>query len=423
MINIASHRIVDMINSRDYDDVVNWLKTFPNISVVSRDGSVTYKNAIMAAHPDAIQVSDRFHLLKNLTKYCKDYLVKVLKPNVAIESIGQTDELPIGKEEPLAIKNKKLTLKEKCDSMDSMLANGYKKTKICRILNMDIRTFDKLQSMTENEKNSAFQTKMQLIHQERVEKKQKIVDEVRERFKLGFSKRAIARDMTLSFATIKNYLDPNFSGVNAHYGVKKASLLSPYLEEINTYIEKGYKSIKIEEIIRGKGYNGSSSTIRHYISSWKVSVNNACNIKYKKKHFEMIERRHLIKLLYKPIEKVKKLKAEQVERVFSEYPVYCDIIKLVNQFRGILSAKKISELDVWIEKANSLNIREITSFVNGINKDIIAVKNAVMYDYNNGLAEGSVNKLKVIKRIMYGRCNFDTLRKKVLRLELTRKIN
>jgi len=110
-----------MINSRDYDDVVNWLKTFPNISVVSRDGSVTYKNAIMAAHPDAIQVSDRFHLLKNLTKYCKDYLVKVLKPNVAIESIGQTDELPIGKEEPLAIKNKKLTLKEKCVFCNSKL--------------------------------------------------------------------------------------------------------------------------------------------------------------------------------------------------------------------------------------------------------------------------------------------------------------
>ena len=44
-------------------------------------------------------------------------------------------------------------------------------------------------------------------------------------------------------------------------------------------------------------------------------------------------------------------------------------------------------------------------------------------DYSNGLAEGSVNKLKVIKRIMYGRNNFDMLHKKVLLLENRRKIN
>ena len=47
-------------------------------------------------------------------------------------------------------------------------------------------------------------------------------------------------------------------------------------------------------------------------------------------------------------------------------------------------------------------------------------KNAVIHDYSNGLAEGSVNKLKVVKRIMYGRCSFDMLRKKVPRLEGSR---
>lgn len=37
-----------------------------------------------------------------------------------------------------------------------------------------------------------------------------------------------------------------------------------------------------------------------------------------------------------------------------------------------------------------------------------------MYEYSNGLAEGIVNKIKVIKRIMYGRCSFEMLRSKVL---------
>ena len=55
--------------------------------------------------------------------------------------------------------------------------------------------------------------------------------------------------------------------------------------------------------------------------------------------------------------------------------------------------------------------------MNGLKRDIQAVRNAIIYEYNNGLAEGSVNKLKVIKMIMYGRNKFEMLRKKVLFLE------
>jgi len=55
--------------------------------------------------------------------------------------------------------------------------------------------------------------------------------------------------------------------------------------------------------------------------------------------------------------------------------------------------------------------------VNGLKRDIQAVRNAIIYEYNNGLAEGSVNKLKVIKRIMYGRNKFEMLKQEVLLLE------
>ena len=64
MVDILSHRIVDMIGSRDYEHVKEWLESYPNLNVVSRDGSITYRSAISDAH--AVQVSDRFHLLKNL---------------------------------------------------------------------------------------------------------------------------------------------------------------------------------------------------------------------------------------------------------------------------------------------------------------------------------------------------------------------
>lgn len=70
-----------------------------------------------------------------------------------------------------------------------------------------------------------------------------------------------------------------------------------------------------------------------------------------------------------------------------------------------------------------MEIDELCSFVNGVKRDIASVKNAISFDYNNGLAEGSVNKLKVVKRIMYGRNSFELLKGKLLRLELKRKIN
>lgn len=118
-----------------------------------------------------------------------------------------------------------------------------------------------------------------------------------------------------------------------------------------------------------------------------------------------------------PLEKVKNLSAEQLNQVYIEYPVYFNIINIVNNFRKLISNKNVGDLENWINTAKGLGISEVNSFVNGLLKDLEAVKNAIIYDYNNGLAEGSVNKLKVIKRIMYGRCDFETLRKKVLRFE------
>lgn len=66
-------------------------------------------------------------------------------------------------------------------------------------------------------------------------------------------------------------------------------------------------------------------------------------------------------------------------------------------------SKNPEELDSWIKRTKECGIQEINSLINGIERDIDAVKNGIKYEYNNGLAEGSVNKIKVIKRIMYGR--------------------
>jgi hypothetical protein len=93
MINIDTKRIVDLLESREIRDVTEWLKTYPNIQVVSRDGSASYAAAINNAHPGALQVSDRFHLLKNLTDHAKGIMTSILNARVEIpitSNLGST---------------------------------------------------------------------------------------------------------------------------------------------------------------------------------------------------------------------------------------------------------------------------------------------------------------------------------------------
>ena len=84
------------------------------------------------------------------------------------------------------------------------------------------------------------------------------------------------------------------------------------------------------------------------------------------------------------------------------------------EFKNILFSKKTDKLEIWLKKAKQLDVIELNSFINLIESDIEAVKNAIIYNFSNGLTEGFNNKTKVVKRQMYGRCSFDLLRLKIL---------
>ena len=80
-----------MINSREEDDVTKWLKSYSNIEVISRDGGIMYKSASDKSHPKAVQVSDRFHVLKNLTEYARAALKRLLKKQINITEKNTTE--------------------------------------------------------------------------------------------------------------------------------------------------------------------------------------------------------------------------------------------------------------------------------------------------------------------------------------------
>ena len=119
-------------------------------------------------------------------------------------------------------------------------------------------------------------------------------------------------------------------------------------------------------------------------------------------------------MLYKEINAVKNITKEIFEKITTLFQKANIIYNIVKEFKDIMFSKKEDKLDKCIDKTKKYKIPEMDSFINGIERDLEAVKNGIKYNYNNGLAEGSVNKIKVIKRIMYGRCSFNLLKQKVL---------
>lgn len=371
MIDIETRRIIDLLPSREIEDVAEWLSSFPNLEIVSRDGSVSYHSAIKQTNEKIAQISDRFHLLKGLTDAAKKVITSLIAANIGI---------PVS-------------------------ASHYEGKETTDYWDKEIKKQD-------------FPTRE---HNVNYEKKKKAVEKVLELTSQGWKRSKIATELGISYSTVKMYQSPDFSPVHGLYNTTKNSKIKPYEEKIRHMLKKNCTFKQIEEAIKEDGYDGASSTIRMYTTRERKLIREAKG--GSAEPVEKIERKWLISLLYKPVDEVKKISQKQLDKVIERYPLIGKVHDIVKSFKNTLFSKEPDEIEKWLEEAEKLEIEQISSFVNGIRKDIDAVKNAIELDYNNGLAEGSVNKLKVVKRIMYGRNSFELLKSKLLRLELKRKIN
>lgn len=389
MVDIQTPKLVDMIESREMAEVKAWLQTYPHIQVVSRDGSRTYATAIAQAHPDAIQISDRFHLLKNLNDYATLALQKVFQSRIAIPI---TEETRHGRSVMLMG-----TVAQRVELVKELRKKGHSKSEISLITGASYTIIKKYIEMPEKEIPDERQTVRGREHEEAVEKLRQRAELVRTLQEKGFSITVIAQRAGFCANTVRNYLSDHFSPVNAHYGKQREGKLEPFRKEVLHLRSEGFKYRQIHAILQEKGYTGTQDAIRGFISKERrihQDLLSACAGAE-----ELIDKKWLIRLLYKPIEKVEGISEEQLKFVLRTYPVYESILEIVNKFKVVLKSKEPKMLLTWIENASSLGITELDSFVEGLKLDRDAVMNAITYEHNNGLAEGTVNKIKVVKRI------------------------
>ncbi len=88
--------------------------------------------------------------------------------------------------------------------------------------------------------------------------------------------------------------------------------------------------------------------------------------------------------------------------------------RLIGELVEIIKRKDEDELTFWLNRAQNSQVKEMRGFAFGVTKDEAAVRQAVTNRWSNGQTEGQVNRLKTIKRQMYGRANFDLLKARVL---------
>lgn len=353
MINIDTHKIIDMIESREEADVTKWLKTYSNLEVISRDGGIVYKSASDKSHPEAKQVSDRFHILKNLTDYAKNALKRLLKKQIAISNEqGQLESSNI---------KKKYEYKTKWDlilKVKELREKKYRIIDVAEYLGISEKSVVEYNKIPLDEKEKYIQLSTTKLKSQTSQKnKWQLIQEIQEEYKKCHKYSVVARKFKLSYKTVKKYLNITEPPVNANKNREYESKLDKYKNKIIKMNNNGCKWNVILKEIKKDGYKGSNSLLRTYLAKIKRTKTEEKEINH------IVERTTMISLLYKEIDKVKNITKEMFDKVISMFPEAGKIYEVIKELKEIMFSKKPEKLDKWIETTKKLKIPEINSFI------------------------------------------------------------
>lgn len=420
MVDFEKHQIIDILESRDTEQVEAWLGTYPNIQVVSRDGSQTYASAITNAHPEALQVSDRFHLLKGLSKEIAKQIRKLIPSQLVIPATQASKA--VSKVDGPALYDPR-NKAQRIRFAQEKYAEGCRVNDIVLMMRSTRRTVKKYLSIPEGKIPEPKRTVSEQSHQEETLRKAASIEEVRKLYELGNSIKGIMRITGRDFYTIKRYLNKDCPLSSDQYNARLPGKLAPYEKEVWELRSQGKTYPQIHSLIRQKGYTGSEGSLGMFMQKERRRRKELAELEGIEGEVEYIPKGVLCQLAFRELEEVKGLTRAQYEAAVKRHPIIGDLYHLIQEFRKLMFSQRSDKLDKWMTKAVKLEIEGLNKYVNGLKSDLQAVKNGIDHPYNNGLAEGMVNKIKLIKRIMYGRNTFELLRAKVLLYDFYYQIN
>jgi transposase len=169
--------------------------------------------------------------------------------------------------------------------------------------------------------------------------------------------------------------------------------------------------------IKEQGYRVGKTTVKDYVSYLRRYASEADlshSRSLRKERATSISPREMRWLLARQKEDLNEEQQAKLQRLLETSTDVQQVHALLQNFHIMVKQKREEMLDCWLEQAERSGIIEMRSFAYGVRRDYSAVKAAIVLPWSQGQTEGQVNKLKTLKRAMYGRAGFALLRQRLL---------
>lgn len=376
VVDLETSEVIDLLPDRDAATVKVWLAAHPGVELVSRDRASSYSQAATEAASQAQQVADRWHLLKNV----REAIERVLDRHLLIitAALKPSDPDP-GKAEPSPAD-------EPSPALDPVAE----------------------ETLSNSPRKEAALAK----RRRRVERFQQI----HELHRQGTPIRQIARDLVISRRTVRRCLGHEKYPESTSRR-RRRSGMDDHREWVDARIAEGkINASELHRELAARGVRLSYATVRRSLTNRlgragksRPRVNAA-----KPKPMRPPSPRQLsFDWVRRPEKRTVEAQA-RLDKIRTASPELTTALDLADEFKSLIRKQSSGTLREWLSRAEASPCSEIRHFAEGIGQDESAVNAAITLTWSNGPVEGHVNRLKTIKRQMYGRAGFTLLRASVM---------
>jgi len=373
VVDLQTHKVLDVLPDRTADTSAAWMTTHPEIELVSRDRGGDYAAAARKAVPAATQCADRFHIYKNLTEAVERTLA-LCRTEIRKGAFDALPEEEKKQMEPLRLPSEFVSVENWKPAPDPY---------------------------TERERLTRHAQRQDRYEQVAALRSQ------------GMGNTEIARRVGLTARTLQNWQKKGFPESSRRR--KRASCFDPYAPYVLIRWEQGCTNgLQIYREIKEKGYTGTDRQVYRFLTPLRRKVRIIQQAQISHLALQDFSAHGAVWLFVRDRAKLDEKEQIILTAICQASETARTTYQLVQQFRDMLHTRSGEKLDDWLQAVKASQIRELQSFVLGVERDKVAVLAGLTLPQNNGLVEGKVNKLKLIKRMGYGRAAFPLLRQRVL---------
>jgi transposase len=406
IIDLEHSVVVDILPDRTAATFAEWLREHPGVELISRDRGGAYAEGGTLGAPDAVQVADRWHLLKNLG----DALTEVFDQKRAVI------------EQHLAVAPA-VTPQDTSDAATPTVSSPLPPTATA-VAPQDAAPDDALAPPGDMPPPSASRSQLskrqQAAQAQRRQRRLEQYEEVRRLHNQGHTVNAIADQVGLDRNTVRKWLQaPSFPERQPRQS--PTGLLEPFKAYVLERWNAGcYHGALLLREIQARGYQGSASHFYAYITQ----LRKASGLPPKKRQRvqakpitdptpRLPSSRTLAVLVLKEQERLDSTEQKRLANLRNADETLATAITLVQEFTVMVRERQPAQLDAWLERTAQSSIAPLVSFGNGVHRDYAAVKTGLTLSFSNGPTEGHINRLKMLKRQMFGRAKLDLLEKRI----------